>query len=75
MSTGGSRFAGVDVADNDYINVQFLFTVLKIWSVTVLEINRAQYGDATRCRGQGYLPHDGGVVSCLFWKTVCVAKL
>lgn len=29
LPTGGSRFAGVDVADNDHVDVHLLFTVLK----------------------------------------------
>jgi hypothetical protein len=51
LTAGGGRFAGVDVADNDHVNVHLLFTVAAV-SIAL-----------SMLPGGGVdLPHVGGVV-------------
>jgi hypothetical protein len=60
LTTGGGRLAGVDVADNDHVNVHLLLTAMHVSNCMC----DADVGQAVPASvGAGWcLPHDGGCV-------------
>lgn len=54
--TSGGRFARIDVADNDHVNVHLLFTTVR------KRIREAFKKPHMMAKKILYIPHDGGVV-------------